>query len=77
MRDVLRIETVNAIQAEQRRRRKLRRKACSTCSEWADVIHGDYAGRREEGWHAWPEPDHCWPACGREPEVFLPSRRCG
>ena len=71
MSDVLRIETVNAIEEEQRRRRNLRKTSCSTCHDWADVIHSDYDGRRLERWHSWPEPDHRCPACGREPEVLV------
>jgi hypothetical protein len=71
MSDVLRIETINAVQAEQRRRYALRKASCKTCREWADVIHGDYNGRREERWHDWPEPEHRCPQCGREPEVLV------
>ena len=56
--------TLESVQAAQRR-------SCRVCRDWADVIHGDYDGRREEHWHSWPEPDHACPACGREPEVLV------
>jgi hypothetical protein len=71
MSDVLRIETVNAIGAEQRRRYELRKAACKTCRDWADVIHSGYNGQRNERWGPWPEPDRRCPQCGREPEVFM------
>jgi len=69
MTDTRQIELLNAIQAEQRRRRDLRRNACSTCREWADVIHAQISETLREQWGPWPEPDHRCPACGREPEV--------